>query len=40
MELPMSWRERLTAATIGAMLAIVILVGVLVWAVLFFRNML
>jgi hypothetical protein len=38
MEIPMSWRERLTTAGIIAVLVSVVLLGVLVWAVVFFRN--
>jgi hypothetical protein len=38
MELPMSWRERLSTASIIAVLVILVLVGVAVWALLFFRN--
>jgi hypothetical protein len=34
----MSWQERLTTASIIAVLVTLVLVGVLVWAMLFFRN--
>jgi hypothetical protein len=33
-----SWRERLTTASIIVVFVILVLVGVLIWALLFFRN--